>query len=193
MAADTKTAATPPTVPSSDAEHFARLGAQRKKWKDAAGRLVTERDELKKELEELKGRPVDPTAVQLRAELRELKHRKVFDRIASELKARPEALEDLWKLSGYTPETDLADEDKLKELITTQAKTRSYLFDTGTVSDATGERQPLVKPAVGGGQGTGHAGAPQISTHDPNDVAFWFKNFASISKAAQDRVDRGEI
>jgi|SRR5271166_6948652 len=192
MAVDSKTASQVAPAPSSDAEHFARLGAQRKKWKDAAARLTTERDEIKKELDELKAKPTDPTAVQLRAELRELKHRQVFDRLARESKARPEALDDLWKLSGYTAETDLADEVKLKEMIESQAKTRAYLFDSGTEPVNPGA-QPLVKPGVGGGQGVNPVGAPQISQHDPSDVKFWFSNFDKISAAAQERVARGEI
>jgi hypothetical protein len=190
--ADSKTAAPPAPAISSDAEHFARLGAQRKKWKDAAARLTSERDDLKKELDELKAKPVDQTAVQLRAELRELKHRQVFDRLAREAKARPEALDDLWKLSGYTPETDLADEVKLKELIEGQTKTRAYLFDSGT-QPVQVSPMPLVKPGVGAGQGQNEVGAPRLIDHDPSDVSYWMKNFQAISAAAQQRVDRGEI
>jgi len=192
MAEAKTTVVTQTPAPSSDAEHFARLGAQRKKWKDASARLTSERDELKKELDELKAKPVDPTAVQLRAELRELKHRKVFERIATELHAKPEALDDLWKLSGYTPETDLADEVKLKEVLESQTKTRGYLFDTGAVPVKPGD-QPIIKPGVGGGQGQNTVGAPRLSTHDPSDVSYWFRNFGAISAAAQTRVDNGEI
>jgi hypothetical protein len=185
------TPAPTPAPNSDDLDTVARLGAQRRKFKDAAKRLTEERDGLKKELDELKAKPVDPSAMQLRAELREIKHRKVFDRIASELRARPEALDDLWKLSGYTPETDIADEVKLKEVIGEQAKTRAYLFDSGTTPADGGK--PLIKPAVGGGQGVNTVGAPQISQHDPSDVAFWFSRFDEISAAAQERVNRGEV
>ncbi len=179
-------------APSSELDTVARLGAQRKKWKDAASRLTTERDAYKTELDALKAKPADPTATQLRAELREIKHRLVFDKIATELHARPEAMEDLWKLSGYTPEADVADEEAIKGVIAEQAKTRAYLFGEGDPA-ADGTPAPLVKPGVGTGQGKSPAGAPQLSLHDPSDVKFWFNNFGAIAAASKERVSRGEV
>ena len=194
MAEKTPAPAEKPAMPITDLDTVARLGAQRRKFKDAAARLTTERDALAKELAEIKARPADPTATQLRAELREIKHRLVFDKIATELKARPEALNDLYKLSGYTPETDIADEEAIKGVIAEQAKSRGYLFgEVATNGLDTGTPAPIVKPGVGTGQGKSPAGAPQLSLHDPSDVSFWYKSFDKIAAAAKERIARGEV
>ena len=192
MADKTAAAAEKPPAPVSDADTVARLGAQRRKWKDAAGRLVTERDLLKKELDEIKSKPVDQTAVQLRAELRKIKHRQVFDKIAVEMKVKPEGLDDLYKLSGYVAKDDVADEEGIKTLIQEQSTARAYLFGEPTPL-ANGTPAPLVKPGVGTGQGKAPAGAPQLSLHDPADVSFWFKNYAGIAASAKERIGRGEV
>jgi len=90
--------------------------------------------------------------VQLRAELRELKHRKVFDALASEARVKPEALEDLWKNSGYTPDTDEPNADAMKTAIAGQQKQRAYLFD-GAAPEAKPGEKPKQEPGPGGSRG----------------------------------------
>src|SRR5271166_3133878 len=99
MPPEVKAPPAPEAKPLSGLEgELVRIESKRRLLKKTVMELRTERDAIQKELAELKAKPADPTAVQLRAELREIKHRAVFDRVASELKARPDALADLWKL-----------------------------------------------------------------------------------------------
>jgi hypothetical protein len=153
--AETKAAPAPApeAKPLSGIEgELVRIESKRRILKKTVQDMKTERDTIKAELDALKAKPADPTAVQLRAELRELKHKAVFDRIASELKARPEGLEDLWKLSGYVPEADAPDEAKIKELVTAQVKERAYLFD-GAAPEAKPGEKPKQEPGPGASRG----------------------------------------
>jgi hypothetical protein len=156
MAIESKAAPAPPApAETNDAGYAAKLGGKIRKYKDLAAEYKTRLDTVEKELADLRARPVDKTAVQLQAELRELKHRQVFDKVATDLKARPEALDDLWKLSGYTPEADAVDEAALKTLIAEQARTRGYLFDGTATPPAEGKAPAPARTEPGPGNSRG--------------------------------------
>jgi len=88
------------------------------KWEDAAKELETYRaepSEIKAQYDALKG------------ELRGIKHKEVFQRVAAEQKVRPDALDDLWRLTGYQPEQDDPDEARIAGLLAEAVKSRPYL------------------------------------------------------------------
>ena len=78
-------------------------------------------------------------------------------------------------------------------MIEEQKTARAWAFAAPAPADPNAPSPPIVKPAVGGGQGANTGSGPQISQHDPSDVKFWFSNFDKISAAASERVARGEV
>lgn len=154
MATEVKAPSTGPAP--IDTGYIAKLGGKVRKFKEQLAQVTAKNEEQAKlleqilnENEQLKIRADTSASAKeverLTSELRNRDHRKVFDRLATDLKARPEALDDLWKLSGYTPEADTVDEQALKALISKQTKTRAYLFD-GTHTSST---DPAGKPVSG--------------------------------------------
>jgi FtsZ-binding cell division protein ZapB len=85
------------------------------------GEATAERDRLKATPDELQAR-----VAELQGELRTGKHRSRFDELAKELKVRPEALADLWSLSGYKAEADLISDDAIKTAIAGTLKNRPH-------------------------------------------------------------------
>ena len=158
MAGESKTVSPPaPTPETFDPGYAAKLGGKIRKFRDERDALKTQLEAIQKELADLKAKPVDPTAVQLRAELREFKHRQAFDQLAQEAKARPESLDALWKLSGYVPDADEIDAEKIKGLIAEQAKQpgTAYLFDGSAPAPTTPGKAPAAKLEPGPGNSRG--------------------------------------
>jgi hypothetical protein len=183
-----KTAAPPATPPADSGNdgYAVKLGRKIARYKSERDESRAKLEAAEKELAELKAKPVDKTAVELRAELREIKHRAVFDKIAADLKAKPEALRDLWELSKYTPETDVADEAKIKELIGEQAKSRSYLFTEAAPSEP-GKAKPAETKPPGPGNNRGglvtNSGKFQVSRQQTRDREWMQANQAAYAKA----------
>ena len=148
---------------AADPGLVARLGAKARKYyelaKDARKEADTVRAELAKATADLTearkqadGNAARKEAEQYRAELRTMRHRQIFDQIAKDLKVRPEALDDLVRLSEYKAEADTPDPEAIKALIAEQAKTRPFLFGDG--QQQTGQQQAeQPKPGPGRGQG----------------------------------------
>jgi hypothetical protein len=184
----TKEAAAAPAAEVIDQGYVAKLGGKVRKYKDALEATKTELEAAKKELNDLRSKPVDKTAAEYKAELRELKHRKIFDKIAAEHNALPEALDDLWKLSGYQPDTDDADEATLTALITEQAKSRQFLFKSDSSSPAADPAAALaaVKPPGPGGKRGGLVTASNTFkvTRDQLRNATWMKQNQAAYSAA---------
>jgi hypothetical protein len=167
----------------------ARLGGKVRKWKDAANVAVKERDDLaarlaaaETKLKEIEARPPDQAAAErdlLRAELRDIKHREVFNRAAEDAGAVTDAQKaDLWKLSGYKAETDTPDPKAIGDVIAAQKAERSYLFGQpagdGTV--------PPVKPAAGSGKGSASSnGQLQVTRANLNDPYWNQANQAALA------------
>lgn len=162
MADDIQTTRAQTVTTHSDEGTIARLASQRAQYKASWKEVLLKNEEQARILEQvltenesLKVRADTSQAAkrveELELELRGIKHRKVFDQIATELKAKPEALEDLWKLSGYTSDTETADTGKIRELLSEQAKQRTYLF---TETPATPPAPVKQEPGPGNNRGT---------------------------------------
>jgi len=171
----------------------ARLGADRKKFKSAAKNLAAQRDKEKaradqaeRELEELKKAAPDTRIRELEAELRTVRHRTTFDRIAIAEGADPDGLDDLFALSGYQAKDDKPDEKAIKKLLGEQKEhpsRRRFFQAAGSESESEagddqgggdrGEtRQPAPTPTAravpGGGRGgrAGKGAAGPVLTKD---------------------------
>jgi hypothetical protein len=144
MPDESNVTAHPLIVPrDSSLEELVKIESKRRVLLKEYRTLRAQRDEMRKELAEYKAKPVDPTVEQLRAELSEIKHRQVFDRLASDAKVKSRYLDDLWRLSGYKVDqhADVINEDALRAVVAEQQKTRPDLFES-----ASGEA-PAVPPA----------------------------------------------
>ena len=140
----------------STAGQIVRLETKRRLIKQRYDQLKVKHDAIEKELAEYKARPADPTVEQLRAELLEIKHRKVFDRLADEAGINPGAMDNLWKTSGYKIDqhSDVINEDDIKALIGEQKKTQPYLFQGAGETPAV-ETKPEKKLEPGPGNSRG--------------------------------------
>lgn len=186
----------------SDENLIARLASQRSRFRDQASTAVKERDTFKAERDrlmtenaELKKTADTSVAVkrvaELEGKLRDLDHRKVFDRTAKAKGATDAALDDLWTLSGYKAEAPEADEAALGTLIDAQKTARPYLFGGTTETPKNGA--PPAKPGPGSGQGAGPAAVGTLNTDQQSDVKYMMMNFDRISADARERMNRGEI
>lgn len=122
------------------------LTAERDAHAATIATLTTERDGL------VVASKAAPSELQLKVDelqgqIRTRTHRDRFNEVASAAGAKPEALADLWSLSGYKADSDTPDEAKITEAIG-QAKTgRAYLFgdatQQGQAPPAGGKKAPL--------------------------------------------------
>ena len=133
---------------------------------------------MQAELAALRAKPPDPTVEQLRSELLEIKHRKVFDRLASEAGVNPGAVDNLWKTSGYKIDqhSDIIPEDSIKALISDQKKAQPYLFQAtgdGAVQEPVkGNAESEIKPGPGNTRGNlvRDTGKFQVRRRGPGSV-----------------------
>jgi hypothetical protein len=190
---------------------LAQLERQRQNWKYASKRMGDERDSWKekaelaaREIADLKSRP-DPATLarqieSLQAELRLVKHREAYNRLARVQKAPDDALAALWQLSGWKAETDDVDEAKMAATIEAQRKdpAQMRLFGAGVVPTPVGPPGSDLVPGPATGRGN-NVPAPleafNLQENDPrwNDVRWQFENFDKIAAAAKERVDRGQV
>lgn len=195
MSVERASAAAPAAAPNDgQLDTVARLGAQRRKFKDAAKRLTEERDQIKaqleaanKSLEEAKKADLAGENARLKAQIREQAHRSKFDEIAKEAGANPKALNDLYGASGYKAEDDAPDEGKIKAAIEAQKKERDYLF---AAPPATEQQQGQLRagPASGQGGTAGNpAGAFTASQEQLRNPQWCFEHQAEL-KAASDKA-----
>lgn len=178
----------------------ARLASRARGLKEALQAATAERDTLRARAAQLEqqvaelGQRTDATAAaarveELTAELRGLRHRAVFERVAAARKARPEAIEDLWQLSGYRPEADQADEAALGQLLDAQAKQRPYLFADAGQGGQTAAEPPRPGPASGQGGPAAAPGKMAVSRKDLTNTQWMAKHGKALSEAfAADNV-----
>lgn len=186
---------------------IARLASQRARFRDQfrtseakVTKLKEDLDRLTKEADELRKVADTSAAVkrvaELEGRLRDVEHRKSFDRLAKGKGATEAALDDLWKLSEYKAETEQVDEAALATLLDAQKTARPYLFGTNgntANSPSNSPNSPPPKPGPGSGQGGSTTATQQFSQDQLADPKFVMSNFADISQAAGDRMKRGEI
>jgi hypothetical protein len=146
--------------------------------------IKSQLETMKRELAEYRSRPTDPTVEQLKAELLEIKHRKVFDKIAARANARGDALDDIWRLSGFKVDhtSDVISEEALQTLVNEQRKVRPYLFEQPGNGESTepskpGNEEPMA-PGPGNSRGglVRDAGKMQLRRKGPGSISDpeWF-------------------
>jgi hypothetical protein len=192
------------TAGQTDLGLVARLGAKARRLADQAAAITKDRDSLKAETERLRAeletakKAGDSNAARkeadtLKAELRTIKHRQVFDQQAKDAKVRPEALEDLYRLSEYKAEADVPDPDAIKTLIADQAKARPFLFGDGQAAQTGQQQAEQAKPGPGRGQGgTGlreAVGKLQVTRSQARDAAFMRAHQKEIASGNFQLVD----
>jgi FtsZ-binding cell division protein ZapB len=147
--------------------------------------LRSEHAKLQKKLETLPGE-LQGEVDRLKGEIRTRDHKSKFSEVAKELNVRPEALDDLWSLSGYKAEKDDVDVDALKATISEAVGKRPYLLAEGQAQDAAPAPAPRSIP--GGGQGAkpqNPAGGFVMTKAQNADPAFLRDNAKSIQEAAK--------
>lgn len=177
---------------------LARIAAQRRSFKEALHREREKTNSLQRDLEarnaelaKLKPLADGSRVGALEAELATLKHRGRFDTVARDAGARPEALDDLYKLSGYQAEGE-PDDGKIKAAIDAQKTGRAYLF--GSVEDASAGVERPAQPGPGSGRGAGTSAPPARYTEAQlSDPAFVMANWDANVKQAQAALDRGLV
>ena len=129
---------------------IARLASQRTKYRDAARAAVKERKAAANQLEEalqqiegLKKGDASSRVKELEGQLRTLRHRGAFDRMAKARGASDEDLDDLFALSGYKADADEPDEKALGRLLDDQkvhpARKKYFAAATDDEDDDQGE------------------------------------------------------
>lgn len=134
-----------------------------------------------------------PTDAQMKAELDDLKGqvklgnvRKVFDKVAGELKVLPKAMDDVFHALGLKAEDlDGADEAKLKAAVEKVKGAKDYLFEAGDTkpnpkdplakNDADRDRLPAAKNASG----------PSVLRSQLRDEVWMFHNQADAAAAVK--------
>lgn len=162
----------------STAGQIVRLETKRRLIKQRYDQLKAKSDAMEKELAEYRNRQPDPTVEALRTELLEIKHRKVFDKLASEAGVNPGAVDNLWRTSGYKIDqhSDIIPEDAIKTLIADQKKAQPYLFQpaggNGEPESAKPTAEPEIKPGPGNSRGNlvRDSGKFQVRRRGPGSI-----------------------
>jgi hypothetical protein len=139
-------------------------------------KLDSEPNDLILEIERLKG------------ELRIRDHKDVFKKVATDAEARPEAIEDLWRLSGYVPQSDEIDPNQIRELVEEAKSAKPYLFQSKPADAGKNEGQPAARPpGPGFSRGvpdstSGGMAVRKAQLRDPNWMRY---NQAAIAEASK--------
>lgn len=156
-----------------------KLSRRLQKLKMVADELLTERENLAKERDSLLAERENlrlsadqnverKRADKLAADLRMIHHRTRFDQIAREKGADSEVLDDLFTLSGYTPDTDAPDDTRLTEVIDNLKASKGRWFapagpakpeePPAAADESKPKAKPEPRPAVGSGRAGGGTG-----------------------------------
>lgn len=186
-------------------------------WKRAADRLASEKRQYKtrlveskreltdlrarveameREREELKARADSSIHLKelerLRGEMRQGKHRQVFNDLALKLGANPKALDDVFSSSGWKADTDEVDVETMGSAISEVLANKDYLKASvswdGVPPAAQGkDRSRLPKPAPAGGRGGRVDGVgPQIDLERAkSDPAYASKHYEAYLAACK--------
>jgi hypothetical protein len=127
----------------------------------------------------------------LRGQIRLGRHRAEFDKIASEMGAKPKAMDDVFAASGWKADTEEVDAETMRLAVAEVKAKKDYLFggseENGQdeVDGAQGARGQ--KRAVGSGRGgTSEGGAPAIDYNraksDPKYASENYDKYVAASK-----------
>jgi hypothetical protein len=197
---------------NSSAGVVARLAIQRTKFKNAVetlraerNALRVERDKINAELTRITGEnatlqtkadtSVTAKRVQeLEAQLRDVAHRKVFDKVAKSKGIPDDALDLFFQASGYKVEGDAPDGAAIGVLIDEQRAKPGVSRLFGEAEKPNGNPKPLPKPGAASGAGPAERAALRDFTGmDHSDVKYIMGNYDQIAEAAVERMKRGEI
>lgn len=160
---------------------------ERDQVKQQLAAVTTERNDFKQRLDAAPSELATENE-RLKGEIRTRDHRTVFNKVAAEMNIRPEALNDLWNLSGYKAETDQPDEGRIKTMIGAAVTERSYLVvepaDAGT---GTQPAKPAPQNGPGGQRGapSQDAGGMTVRTSQMRSAVWMEKNQAKVAEMAE--------
>lgn len=172
-----------------DAGTIGRLAAQRQHYKQQSRQVIKERDEARKQLadlakqvEDLKKGDSSGRVKELETELRTVRHRRAFDRLAKERGASDDVLDDLFEVLKYKADSDEPDEAAIAKLLDAAsehpARSRFFAEWDGDDDDdqGGGDRQPepVRQPSPDAGRGSRHdgKGTVYITRDQLSDPAF---------------------
>jgi hypothetical protein len=162
-----------------------KLSEENETLKGTVTNLSKDRDDWKSKAE--------TSAPELAAKVSELEgmirvgtHRKAFDTAAAAQGVRPEAIDDLWTLSGYKAEGDTPDPAAISSTIETVKAAKSYLFQPAEGQGQTEKTvtTPPVKTkldvVMDNGRGGGNIQIPGFRVTKANSQDYtWMKDNAS--------------
>jgi hypothetical protein len=101
--------------------------------------------------------PFQQTAEDLGGKLRGLTHERAYEKLAEDLKIKPEFRGDVWKLAGYEAKQDEPDEKGMREHLGKWLEERGHYVDQGDGKSnaAEGESKPAAKLPKGEGASRG--------------------------------------
>jgi hypothetical protein len=186
-----------PDIVTQIASQRTRFRMQRDEARTESARIKAENDRLKAEHADLTvkadGSASLKRVAELEGKLREIEHRKVFDKVARAKGVSDDSLDLVYQTSGYKAERPEPDELAIGALLD------EHRGRPG-VARLFGESQPTpgvppVKPAAGSGQGAANQGRIPMAPDDPRhgDVRYIWENFDTISADAKGRIERGEV
>lgn len=163
---------------------IARLKADRKALRDENATLKAAGDpaKLKADLDKAS------------ADLRTMKHRRVFDEAAKKAKVKEGALDDLWNASGYKAATDEPDGRAIETLLGDLKKSKGFYFDPEDAQgDGDGDGAPppddkKLQPGAGSSRGKppGDPAKVRVSAAERMDPAFMKANQARMAQAQKE-------
>lgn len=162
---------------------IARLTAENSVLATQVDDYVARHDTLASEREKYLATPheLQIEVESLRGQIREAKHRRVFESMAADSNLRKEAIDDLWKLSGYTPDVDEPDPAKIKAVFDEAKTTKPYLFADPSNPPTPA---PAVKNAPAPGRGsTTNPTQSIVSKAQMQDPAWMYHNQKQASES----------
>lgn len=124
----------------------------------------------------------------LKGEIRLGRHKSTFETVAKELKVRPEAINDLFSLSGYKAETDEPDPESIKGIINPLLESRPHMLAQETTS--TTQQQQKLPPGPGATRGasvgTQQNGVLKVSRADLSDPTYMRAHQQEIAAASKE-------
>jgi hypothetical protein len=146
--------------------------------------LTTDRDGWKTKAEAAPGEQ-GARILELETTLRGITHRTAFDKAALAGKARPEALDALWAVSGYKAEGDAPDAAKITEAVTALATSQPYAFTPAADATSAKPNKQVLPPGAGAQRGdpAQPPGAFAVRKSDMRSVVWMQQNQAAIAAA----------
>lgn len=179
---------------AANRRHIAKgLKAERDRLAKERADLIAERDTLLKERDGLKQAAEaapgekDNQIKDLQGRLWTVTHKDVFRTKAIAKGAKPEAIDDLYALSGYKAEGERVDEAKIDGLVGTLATSKPYAFAGQAPTDKTTAKPDLPPgPGANRGEPAKSGGSYSVRRSDAQDPAWMAANQVQLSKAVNE-------